>query len=352
MKKILLILLLIFTTHLYSQDDSISVYLDGTSITNISSDKENIWVATNGKGIFKYSLKTEKWENYSSENGNLQHDIFYCVAANDKYVWAGSTDGLFILDKKRNTWTKRKFGLGGQLSNWIRSLAYDKYEDILWIGRFKYLTEFDLKKQRFTDHDLTIAGIEKTNTIKDIAVDGDSVVWFATEAGLHKYNKKKNIDDPDAIFFYDNRNNYFAGLGEQVSISSIAFESRNIWIGLDEFTTPERPDFNVGGIFKFNRKNDWTKFDVSNGLTGNGINSIAITGNYVWAGLYQFGRDTKEMYGRGLALINRTNNKVSIIRNNIISPNINCIYFDGTNIWIGTSSNVVKIKIVNNLAKW
>lgn len=319
---------------------------------DICSDGKDIWIATNGSGIFRYIPSQDKWEQYSTLKGNLQHDFFYCITANEDYVWAGSIDGLFIYDKKRNFWTKRKFALGGQLSNWIRSIAYDKYENVVWIGRFQYLTKYDLKTKRFTDYNLKINNNEKTNTIKTILVDGDSIVWFGTEAGLHKYDKSKDLNSPDAITFYDNRYNYFNGEGEQVSISTILLERNFIWIGLDEFITAERPEFNLGGLFRYNRKNEWIRFDNTNGLPANGIYDLERTGNYIWVSLYQFGKETKELYGRGLVLINRINNKIIPINDERIPKTINKIFFDGTYLWLGSENGLIKINFFNQLAQW
>ncbi|MFA3782575.1 hypothetical protein ABRY23_05855 [Melioribacteraceae bacterium 4301-Me] len=332
--------------------DFINFFLKGSNVTAICSDEQSIWIATNGKGIYKYSPASNKFINFSTENSNIQQDIFYSIAANDKFVWAGSTDGLFIYDKQKNYWTKRKFGLGGQLGNWIRALAYDKYRNVLWIGRFQYLSKYDLNTKRFFDYDMTINGNEKTNTIKTIAIDGDSLIWFGTEAGLHKYYANKDLSDPSSRVFYDNKLNFFNGEGEQVSISSIVFEGNNIWIGTDEFLTKERPEFNIGGIYKFNRKNEWHKFDITNGLPGNGVNALCRTGNYIWAALYQFGSSSKEAFGRGIVLINRLTNRVMPIRDEQIPSMVNCLFFDGTNMWIGTESNLVKIELKNKFATW
>ncbi|MBM4170747.1 MAG: hypothetical protein FJ214_02615 [Ignavibacteria bacterium] len=351
MRNILLLLILISLSILNGQQEQ-EYFLRGSNVTDIAQHGDEIWIATNGSGIFKFSIGKNKWEQYSTSNGNLQHDFFYCITVNNDFVWAGSIDGLFTLDKKRNNWSKRKFGLGGQLSNWIRSLAYDKWENVVWIGRFQYLTKYDINSKKFNDYDLTIRGNQKTNTIKTIKVDGDSVVWFGTEAGLHKYNKKRNLNYSDAITFFDNRYNYFNGEGEQVSISALLIERNNLWIGLDEFITPERPQFNIGGLFKYNKKNDWLRFDDSKGLTGNGINALEITGNYIWAGLYQFGKSTKEAYGRGLVLINRINNNVIPITDESISKAINTIFFDGTFLWIGTENGLIKLNFFNKLAQW
>lgn len=324
--------------------------LDGITIHDMCSDGQNLWIATNGSGIFKYDTKTNKLENYSTSLGNIKHDFFYCLAANENFVWAGSTDGLYVLDKKSNIWTPRKFGKGGQLGNWIRSLAYDKYANVLWIGRFQFLTKYNLKSKQFEDFDLTIQGNQKTNNIKKVIVDGDSLVWFGSEAGLHKYNKKKNLIAPGAMLFYDTKFNYFNGEGEQVSITSLLFEQKNIWIGLDEFITPDRPQFNIGGLYKFDRRNEWKRYDASGGLAGNGIFCLEKTGNYIWAGLYQFGQSSKESYGRGIALINRLNNQVRVLNDANIPSTVYCMYFDGNFMWLGTNSGIVKIPITNKLA--
>ena len=353
MKKFLLIVSILIFSCLSAQDkNDFEYYLKGSDITDICMVGKNIWFATNGSGIFKYSGKDNSWVQYSTSRGNLQHDFFYCITANEDFVWAGSTDGLFILDLKRNNWIKRKFGLGGQLANWIRSLVYDKYENAVWIGRFQYLTKYDLRTRRYTDYDLTVRGVAKTNTIKKIVVDGDSVLWVGTEAGLHKYDKLKDLNDPSATTFYDNRYNYFNGEGEQVSVSSILLDRSYVWIGLDEFITPERPQFNIGGLFRFNRQNDWLRFDDSKGMPANGVNDIERTGNYIWVSLYQFGKTTKEMYGRGLVIINRINNKITPVQDDDIPKMINKIFFDGTYLWLGTDSGLIKINFFNKLAQW
>jgi len=85
------------------------------------------------------------------------------------------SDGLYTLNRNKGSWQKRKFGLGGELGNWIRAIVYDRYQNFVWIGRFKYLTKLDVEKQKYSDHDLTINGEIKSNNIKSIKLDGDSL---------------------------------------------------------------------------------------------------------------------------------------------------------------------------------
>lgn len=350
MKKIFLFILIATIISFAQSKSDLEFYLDKSQVMDITSDGTNIWIATNGNGIFKYYTSSNIWQQYSTAKGNITLDLFYCIAANEDYVWAGSTDGLFILDKKTNNWTKRKFALGGQLANWIRAVAYDAEEQCVWIGRFKYLTKFDLKSKKFTDYDLTVRNNDKTNNIKSICVDGD-YVWFGTEAGVHRYNKSLDLNEPASRTFYDTKS-AFNGEGEQVSVNSILKERNYIWFGLDEFVTPERPDFNVGGLFRFDKSSEWISLDTYKGLPGNGVYDLERTGNYIWASLYQFGKTTKETFGRGLVIIDRNNNQITPIRDDRIPRTIYSIYFDKTNLWLGTETGLIKVNFFNKLAQW
>ncbi|MFA5805883.1 MAG: hypothetical protein WC879_14695 [Melioribacteraceae bacterium] len=99
MKKILFLLFILFGINVHAQEQSdLEFFLGGAQVMDITSDGINLWFATNGSGIFKYMPKTNAWMQYSTSFGNLQHDFFYCIAANEDYVWASSNDG-FLLEK-------------------------------------------------------------------------------------------------------------------------------------------------------------------------------------------------------------------------------------------------------------
>lgn len=353
MKKLLIPLLFLFLAVTYSQETAdVQKIIKKVNVYDICGDKDGIWLATSNKGIFHIENKSGKISNYSTYMNNLQLDLFYCITSNDRFVWAGSVDGLFMFDKKRKRWSKRKFGKGGQYSNWIRSIEYDKHINSVWIGRFKYLTKYDIRKRRFTDYDLTVRGNEKTNTIKSVKVDGDSLVWFGTEAGLHKYRKAKRFESKGAVQFYDNRLNYFNGEGKTVSISDLLFEQENIWIGLDEFIVPGNENYNIGGLYRFDRKNDWWRFDKKDGFSANGIYALERTGNFIWVSLYQFDPVSKEPHGRGLFLINRFTKTVKQVLHEKIPATIFSMYFDGKFMWLGTDDGLIKVQLSNDLAKW
>jgi len=331
------------------------IFLEGAAVNGIERFGDELWISTYGQGIYKYSYKNSVWENYSTKNNNLENDLFYCIAVSKEFVWAGSSEGLFIFNKKKNKWTKKKFSQGGEFGNWIRALKFDDAKNLLWIGRFRNVSFYDIKKQTYTDIDRTQGTDLKSNTIKAIALDGDSLVWFGTESGIHKFYKKKSTLDPKSWYYYTNKGRYFNGEGKSVSVSDFLFEGGSIWFATDEFVTKEDPEFNLGGLFKFNRKLDWKKFYKGNGLAGNGIYCIERSGNYIWAGVYTFDKNQRKEYGKGITIINRLNGKIVTIELNelnITSSTINAMYFDNNAIWLGTGDGLAKINLRNPLADW
>ncbi|MCW8823770.1 MAG: hypothetical protein OQK63_06765 [Ignavibacteriaceae bacterium] len=331
------------------------IFLKGAAITDIDEEGGFLWVATYGQGIYRYSLTDGKWVNYSTSTGNIDNDLFYAVEVSKNFVWAASVEGLYTFTKKAGRWGKRKFAQGGEFGNWIRSLRYDPSQNVLWIGRFRNITRFDLKTRRYNDINRVQGTDEKSNTIKSIELDGDSLIWFGTESGVHIYNKKKKFTDPSAWRYFTNKQKAFKEEGKTVSVSSILFEGKNIWFGTDEFVTVDDPDFNLGGIYIFDRKINWDRIYKRDGLGGNGIYALCRIGNYIWTGVYEFDKQQKVEYGKGLNLINRVTRKVTPVdlnELNVTSSTILSFHFDGTNLWIGTSEGLVKLEIENKLAEW
>jgi ligand-binding sensor domain-containing protein len=344
----------ISTVFIYPQADT-RFFLENSKVYDICPDGDYLWVATYGNGIFRYSYDKDTWANFSSKTKSVDNDFFYCVAANEHYIWAGSSEGLFTYDRRKNIWAKKKFAQGGEWGNWIRSLCYDKAHRTLWIGRFRYLTKLDVDKQTYTDIDRTQNSDPKTNNFIKLKLDGDSLLWCGTEAGLHKYRRDMDCMAPEAWDFFSTKTGGFNGEGEAVTISDILFEGNYIWFATDEFVTPEKPKFNTGGVWRFNRKNRWDRISKLNGLPANGIYCLEKTANFVWASVYQFDKKDKKEFGKGLVLINRFTGKVNPIDLNqtqVSTSTIYKMYFDGSDMWMGTNIGLYKVSIANPFATW
>jgi ligand-binding sensor domain-containing protein len=349
------ILSFLFFISVSAQTINSEIFLNGASVTGISMDDGSLWVSTYGQGVYSYSFKESKWINFSTKNANLDNDFFYTIEVNKNYVWAGAADGLFIYNKLTNRWTTKKFVQGGQFGNWIRSLKYDPAQNVLWIGRFRFVTRYDLAARSYADIDRMQGKDQKSNNIKSISLDGDSLIWFGTESGVHIYNKKKKFNNADAWKYLTNKNRGFNEEGEAVSVSDILPEADKVWFGTDEFVTAEQPEFNLGGIYSYDRIFFWNRISKIDGLDANGIYALGKSGNYIWTGIYEFDKIEKQEYGKGLYLINRLTGKLKKVDLNqldISSSSILCFLFDGINMWVGTGDGLLKIKIENKLAEW
>jgi ligand-binding sensor domain-containing protein len=353
-KYSLCLILICITAFSASAQIHSEIFLEGATVMDIAQDGDVFWVATYGQGIYKYSKEEQKWENFSTKSGNIDNDLFYAIEANKDYVWAGSPGGLFILSKKSNKWSKRKFAQGGQFGNWIRALKYDPEQDVLWIGRFRNITRLDVRKRRYSDIDMMQGRDQKSNNIKAIEIDGDSLIWFGTESGVHRYEKNKLYKSEAAWKYITNKNRGFNEEGNTVSVSSFIFEGNRIWFGTDEFTSSSDPVYNVGGIYVYDRRLDWKKISQINGLADNGIYALGRTGNYIWAGVYSFNRNENIEQGQGLFLINRKTHRVTEVdldQLNIRSSTFLTFHFDGENMWIGSDNGLLKIRVKNPLAR-
>lgn len=351
---LLFFLFLFFPSKEISAQIESRLFLEKAIITDIKQFDNEIWVATYGQGIYQYNPKENKWINYSSKTTDLNNDLFHCVAVNKNFIWGGGNEGLFIYNRKTKKWTLKKFSDGGEFGNWIRSLYVDHKNNKLWIGRFRNITMFDLKTNTYKEYNREIGGNSKTNNINCISAEADSAIWFGAESGVHKLNLKAK-DENSSWEYFTNKGRWFKGEGFSVSVSDILFQKNSIWFGTDEFITKEQPEYNIGGIYVYDRKLNWERIGKANGLGGNGIYSLGKVGNYIFAGVYEFRMKDKSEYGKGLYMINRFNKKVFPIDLNqidISTSTIRKIYFDGNYLWLGTDNGLVRINISNPLAKW
>lgn len=337
----------------HGKEAPFEIYRQAGEVTSVVHYGDEIWVSSYGRGIHYYNLKTKVWNSFSTEQKNIENDFFYCVAVSELYIWAGTSDGLMIYDRKRKAWRKRKFASGGEYGNWIRALYYDKEQGLLWIGRFVNLTRFDEKKNKFDDFDLTQNKLTGSNNIKVIKPEGDKYLWIGTESGVFLYNKALEPSDKSALTFYSNKGNGFRGEGESVSISDILPEDKYVWIATEEFITPDQPDFNLGGIYRFNRRATWDKFDKRTGLKANGISAIARMGRNMFAATYVFDNNSKQGMGRGITMFDRITGKTLPFDPEQIkleTNDVSQLYFDGEHLWIGTKIGLWKVKMNNAFA--
>jgi ligand-binding sensor domain-containing protein len=327
----------------------------GAKVTAFVKDGTDFWLATYGNGIFRYDTKSNELISMNEEEGGPKDRLIDCIEANDDFVWAGTSDGLLIYDKEKESWKKRKFAEGGEYGNWIRGLKYDESTGLLWIGRFINMTILNVKRQKYEDFNLARGNESSTNNVKRFFIEEDRYVWIITEGGIYKFDKTFGDFEPSRCEFISNKDGAFRSEGMKVSVNSILFDNEFIWFGNQDFRSLEMPDYNVGGVYRFNRMAKWDKVDSRSGLRGDGVYSMMRIGNTVWAATYEFDKEIKKEYGRGVTIIDR--NTAKVISSNPKDLNIpaNQFYameFDQKYIWLASENGLWRIDVSTPLASW
>lgn len=178
-----------------------------TATEDIAEDKnQNIWIATRGKGLIRYNLKTKTVKQFTQKEGLLD-DVcleLLCSSNNDVYVGAFSGFSVVHADGTISAYTKKN------------GLKYDKTDAFLednqskiWIANAKCLAKFDPIQKSFEIFDETVGlnkgGFKPAGALK--TTDGE-FLW-STQSGINYFypNQLKKTITPLRV----NINSFFSG---------------------------------------------------------------------------------------------------------------------------------------------
>jgi hypothetical protein len=122
-----------------------------------------------------------KWENFTTANG-MPDDKVFCVTVDGDRVWAGTEDGLVLIEKGKIVRVfKPEDGLAHRV---VMGIAVDKNTGGLWIGTFGGLSYYS--GGEFRNYTNLTSGL-LNDIIYGVAVQ-DQYVWVATTAGISRLN--------------------------------------------------------------------------------------------------------------------------------------------------------------------
>lgn len=123
-----------------------------------------------------------RWENFTMAEG-LPNDRVYAVAVDGDRIWAGTDNGLALLEKgKWKTFTTAD----GLAHRAVLSLALDKRTHDLWIATMGGLSRYSAG--RFDSFTQLNSGVAN-DVVYGVAVQ-DETVWVATAAGASRLNTR------------------------------------------------------------------------------------------------------------------------------------------------------------------
>ena len=350
-----------------------------TYVVDMIEDNDGeVWIATNGKGLYRFSpndeIRLRVYRNIPGESNCISQDILMTLQQDSKQnIWIGTySEGLCCFDKYRNTFvTYKRSNLPDSLSdNSIQKIFEDSHGN-LWIGTFQNgLDLFNPATRTFTNyqdkspnnllyhiHDIKEYRpgelfISSDNGIGIFKADKGEIIQsdnpnLKIRTGANKFIYSIYIDKEeslwlgsyfDGIKFYSAFQNNFKYYSCSLSATAQAGKVVNVikegkddqyWIGTDD-----------NGIFRFNAKTQEIapfRDAASIGTTYYCIHDLLVDGNKLYAATY----------GRGLEVFDLKTGKVeSYLYNPEDSTSISSsrvfILYKASNgcIYVGTSNGI------------
>ncbi len=164
----------------------------------ISIDNDSVlWLGTN-EGLVKINTHTETTAVFAKYENTTVSDV-RGIALNNKYVFAASSNGLLLFDRKLNSFSSRIKSDPSNLYSLSVNGLYDlylDYENILWVSIWnKGIDYTNINKSNYQlILNQNTTAIENTKIdYHAIANDNQGNYWFATNQGLTVTDKNFNL---------------------------------------------------------------------------------------------------------------------------------------------------------------
>jgi signal transduction histidine kinase/ligand-binding sensor domain-containing protein/AraC-like DNA-binding protein len=174
----------------------------GDVITALFEDKDkNIWIGTYVNGIFRYNRKTKKFDSHYDTSGasvKLSYDhISAFVQDKNGILWIGTDGGgLNSLDINTKQITHYKYDNANSTKeqlpgNWIYALCMDENSK-LWIGTYSGASLFDTETKKFSNSVFQNTPLS-SKLIYTINCDYKGNIWMGGFSGLYCIHKKSGL---------------------------------------------------------------------------------------------------------------------------------------------------------------
>ena len=160
----------------YNGNSNISLAASTPTKLYYNEKDNNLYIASLGNGLFRYDLKNQTFNNYSTADGLLSNNIYDFILSNDRlYFQSGKGINYFEDDIIKNINEEDGLGVTSFLSESLHSLD----EKIIVAGK-KTQEIFSTKDLEKKDKSFTISlfktiGIDELNTSKTIPLANNKI---------------------------------------------------------------------------------------------------------------------------------------------------------------------------------
>ncbi|MCA5004624.1 hybrid sensor histidine kinase/response regulator transcription factor [Sphingobacterium bovistauri] len=293
----------------------------------IYRDRNNqMWVSTNGF-IYKISSDFSEIIEYKiPSTGGITIEISSITEDKQGKIWAGSSHGLFFIDKYNTKFKALEEVSNIQLSSKrVYALGQDNKGGV-WIGTDNGLDVLNTERFAIERFKPDVSNIHSLShkSIRSIFVDQFGIYWVGTyQGGLNKYDTNLSQFGLKGINVWDRRS-------ESTSmITSFLEYNNNVLVGVDG-----------GGLYLYNRAND--KIQVLDEFKSiKNLTVLTLQGNQdeVYIGTYQQGV-IRYNFNSKIFKHYKAGNSIEELNHNEVF----CLTKDSKgNLWIGTNGGGINI---------
>lgn len=282
---------------------SISFDLGSTNVKDVLVDDKVTWLGTSG-GLIRFDNLTGEQRRYDNKSGLLSNGVFY-VGKIDGHIWVGTYGGgLSILDPETQSWTQYNIP-DGLADSFVYDVLRDAHGDI-WIATWSGVNQVvggalrNPSAWRLHTVANTNGGLAN-DWVYGLASGPDGAVWLATEGGLTRYRDGtwKSWTHADGLGATWER---VAGEDQErggAPVISRHHQHQRQQQGLERAGPAYNPNYVVSlavdgegvvwagtwgaGLSRFDGAR-WQSFTMVDGLPGNHIFALTISGRRIWIG--------------------------------------------------------------------
>jgi ligand-binding sensor domain-containing protein len=300
--------------HFFSEGYITDLYLNRYSVTAYYLDEwDDLWVGTwglnAGKGSFRYQ------ELHMFKYGLYESDV-NAVCLDKGEIWVGGkglytdSEGITRFVRGKNVWEYFDAeDISGLRTNKVNTIEADS--QYVWFGTEQGLSRYDKKKNRWNTY-TTFTGL-RDDWVSALKSDGE-VLWIGTESGLNFYWSEK-----DTLGYFRNR------LVDNLYIYGIETDTQWVWVGTE------------WGVAQMDKATgDWFRFSTPDGILNSPVRSIARNKDVLWfgteAGILSYDLQTQKR-------------KVYQAKVNFPGTDITKILCNDKNLWVATFQGVWKMDL-------
>ncbi|MDJ1468371.1 sensor histidine kinase [Xanthocytophaga flava] len=162
------------------------------------TNEDIVWIGTREAGVHSYSRSKNsfyQWSNVLSDDKRaMESSIFSICTDSFGYVWVGTLQGLFQIERKTQKHKKLLLDRTSSDNNYYSTIKEDSRKN-LWVGSNNGLYLYDRSHDHFEKVRLPSTKNNTQPLVKDIFEDKHGDIWIATYEYLVKLDKELGCKD-------------------------------------------------------------------------------------------------------------------------------------------------------------